>query len=217
MSISMHWTPRLSANTRAWGLMRVATNSPFVGASVASQIEPLLVAEQLLDPGDLPDPLHLDHHGAALTVPAQQVDGPDVGRVLAPDDAEVVTKGAHARGDELLQLGLDAVLRQAGIVAQRDVVVEQHLVQRDGEALSAGIGGDDRARLFADRAGRIHPVQRLVRLAVGMHRDRAIGLEQDQPLRRREPGAEPAFVLDRASRHDQPHVPRCTTATTSRT
>jgi hypothetical protein len=45
-----------------------------------------------------------------------------------------------------------------------------------------------------------------------VHGDRAVGFEQDQPLGGRKPGAQPAFVLDRASRHDQPHGPRCTTA-----
>src|SRR5205085_12185426 len=89
------------------------------------EVESLLIAEQLLDAGDLADPLHLDHHGATLAVPAQQIDRTDVGRVLTPHDAEVVPKGAHARGDELLQLDFDAVFGEAGVIAQRDVVVEQ--------------------------------------------------------------------------------------------
>ena len=36
-SISTHSMPRLCANTRAWGLMRVATNIPRVGARLASR------------------------------------------------------------------------------------------------------------------------------------------------------------------------------------
>ena len=152
---------------------------------------------------------------AVLAVPAQEIDRADVGRVLTPHHAEVVTKSAHARGDELLQLGLDTVLGEAGIVAERDVVIEQHLVQGDGEPFPARVRGDDGVRLLTNRARRAHPVERLVRLAVGVHGDRAVGLEQDQALRRREASAESAFVLDRASRHDQPHGPRCTTATTS--
>ena len=36
-SISTHTTPRLEANTFAWGLMRVATNMPTVGARLGSR------------------------------------------------------------------------------------------------------------------------------------------------------------------------------------
>ena len=50
-------------------------------------VEPLLVAQQLLDARDLADALHLDHDRAPVAVAAQQVDGPDVGRVLAADRA----------------------------------------------------------------------------------------------------------------------------------
>ena len=48
--------------------------------------------------------------------------------------------------EQLLQLGLDAVLGQAGIVAELDDVVVQHLVQLDGERLAARVGGDERGR-----------------------------------------------------------------------
>jgi hypothetical protein len=200
----MHCTPRLSANTRACGLMRVATSTPRVGAS-AVEIESLLVAEQLLDPGDLADALHLDHDGLSVAVAAEQIDGPDVGRVLTPHDLEVVTQGTDARRDELLELGLDAVLGQAGVIAECQGVVEHDIVQLDCETLTARIGGDDGAWLLPDRARWAHPVERLVRLRIGVHGDRAVSLEQDEPLRGRKPGTEPAFVLDRAPRHDQSH------------
>src|SRR6476469_10077277 len=74
------------------------------------EIEPLLVAHELLDARDLPDPLDLDRDRPPLTVPAQQVDGPDVRRVLAAHQGEVLAQGLYARGDQLLELGLDAVL-----------------------------------------------------------------------------------------------------------
>ena len=43
-------------------------------------VEALLVAQQLVDAGDLADALHLDHDRAAVAVAAQQVDRTDVGR-----------------------------------------------------------------------------------------------------------------------------------------
>src|SRR5262245_51235256 len=56
------------------------------------EVEALLVADELLDPGDLADALDLDRDRAALTVAAEEVDGTDVGRVLAPDEREVVAQ-----------------------------------------------------------------------------------------------------------------------------
>src|SRR5205823_4732606 len=53
-------------------------------------VEAFLVPQQLVDARDLGDALHLHHDRAALTVAAQQVDGTDVGWVLAPDEHEVV-------------------------------------------------------------------------------------------------------------------------------
>src|SRR5690349_13954109 len=47
-------------------------------------VEALLVPDELVDARDLADALHLDGHRAALVVAAQEVDRPDVGRVLAP-------------------------------------------------------------------------------------------------------------------------------------
>ena len=147
-----------------------------------------------------------------VPVSAQEIDRPDVGRVLATDDAQVLTKSTNTRRDELLQLSLYAVLGEPGVVSQRDGVIQKHLVQLDREPLAARVGGDDRVRFLTDGAGWAHPVQRLVRLGVGVDGDRPVRLEQDQPLRGREPGTEPALVLDRAPRHDQPHGPRCTTS-----
>src|SRR3954454_7618720 len=51
-------------------------------------VEPLLVADQLLDSGDLADALDLDRYRPTLAVAAQQVDRADVGRVLAPHQRE---------------------------------------------------------------------------------------------------------------------------------
>ena len=121
----MHSTPRLSANTRAWGLILVATRTSRGRRERAVAVEPLLVAQQLLDAGDLPDALHLDDDGASVAVAAEQVDrargrsgtrgGRDGGRRAAP-----ATRAAM----QLLQLGLHAVLGEPGVVTELEALVE---------------------------------------------------------------------------------------------
>src|SRR5262245_50439905 len=58
-------------------------------------IEPLLIAQELLDARDLAHPLDLDDDRAAIVVLAQEIDRPDVGRILATHEGEPVAK----RGD----------------------------------------------------------------------------------------------------------------------
>ena len=102
-------------------------------------------------------------------------------------------------------------LARPGSSPSSKVVVVQHLVQLDDERLAAGVGGDEAAVLLAHRARRAHPVERLVGLGVGVHRDRAVGLQHDEARRGREPRAEAALVLDRAVRHQHAHAARCST------
>ena len=55
---------------------------------------------------------------------------------------------------QLLQLGLHAVLGQAGVVAELDDVVVQHLVELDGERLARrGWSATSRPSLLADVHG----------------------------------------------------------------
>ena len=44
------------------------------------------------------------------------------------------------RGEELLEMGFDAVLLQPGVDAERTLDVEMDLVDGDGERLAFGIG-----------------------------------------------------------------------------
>ena len=107
---------------------------------------------------------------------------------------------------QLLQLGLDAVLLEAGVVAELERRVVQHLVQLDRAASRpSGSVGDEHPVALADRARRVHPVERLVGLGVGVHRDRAVGLQDQEAQRRREPGPEASLVLDRAAGDEQTH------------
>ena len=62
-----------------------------------------------------------------------------------------------------------------------------------------------RRRQLGERAGRAHPVQRLVRPVVGVNRHRAVRLDQDQPGRHRQVGRQPPGVVDLAARNHQPH------------
>ena len=184
-----------------------ATSIPTRRRELRVAVEALLVAQQLLDARDLADALHLDHDRAAVAVAAQQVDRADVGRVLAADEREVVAQRGDARREQLLQLGFDAVLLEPGIVAERRPSCRAAPRAASMRSVSPfGVARDDHAVVLLDHARRVHPVERLVRLGVGVDRDRAVGLEQDEPGRRREPRAEPTFVFDRAAGDEQTHV-----------
>jgi len=54
-------------------------------------------------------------------------------------------------------------------------------------------------------AGRAHPVQRFVGAVVGMDRDRAVGLDQDQPGGHGEVGVQASRIVDRAAGDDEAH------------
>ena len=64
---------------------------------------------------------------------------------------------------------------------------------------------DPVALLDPERARRAHPVQRLVRPVVAVDGHRAVGLDQNQPGRRREMRGEPTCVVDLAARNDETH------------
>ena len=62
-----------------------------------------------------------------------------------------------------------------------------------------------RRRQLDERARRAHPVQRLVGAVVGVHRDRAVRLDQDEPGGHRQVGGEPTGVVDLAAGDHQTH------------
>ena len=119
-SISTHTTPATRREHLRLGLDAGGHEHADGRSQARVEVEPLLVAQELLDARDLTDPLHLDDHRAVFAVAAQQVDGADVGRVLASHEPQVFAERRDPLGQELLELGLDAVLGQAGIVAQLD-------------------------------------------------------------------------------------------------
>jgi len=87
------------------------------GGEAAVAVEALLVSEELLDSGDLAHSLHLHHHRGALAVAAEQVDGPDVGGVLAPHQRHPLPERRDPGREQLLELGLHAVLLEARVDA----------------------------------------------------------------------------------------------------
>src|SRR5581483_8269453 len=86
-----------------------------------------------------------------------------------------------------------------------ELLVEDHLVQLDRELLALRVRRDDRAVALDDRARGRHPVERLVRLGVGVDGNGTVGLEDEEAARPGEAGAEPPVVHDRALRHDETH------------
>ena len=59
-----------------------------------------------------------------------------------------------------------------------------------------------------DRAGRAHPVQRLVGAAVGVHQHRSVGLEHQHPGGHRQVSGQPSGVVDLTAGHDESHERR---------
>jgi len=92
-------------------------------------VHQLEVAAQLLDAVDLTAALDLDGHVPAVGVATQDVDRPDGGHVLAPREREALAERRDVLGEQPLEVGLDAVLHEAGVHTQlvRGVVV--HLVE----------------------------------------------------------------------------------------
>ena len=76
------------------------------------------VPGELLDTVDLAASLDLDGHGVAVGVATQQVDRADVGRELPTHEPEALLDARGARGQQLLEMGLDAVLLQPGVDAE---------------------------------------------------------------------------------------------------
>ena len=168
-------------------------------------VEQVEVAGQLLDAVDLTASLDLDGHGRAVGVLGQDVDRADRGRELAPHQPPALAEGLDLLGEQHLQVRLHAVLDQARVDAELVRRVVQQLLDADEQLLAGLVGDRPEVAVHAQRARRAHPVQRLVGAVVGVHRDRPVGLDQDQPRGAREVGGEPADVVDRAPRDDQSH------------
>ena len=115
------------------------------------------------------------------------------------------------------ELGIDPGLQKDGVEAQLVRGVVQHLVDahqqriaglrvRDPPVLEhSGRGGVGIRNLDVQPARRAHPVERLVRAAVGVHQQRAVALVHQQSGRERQVGIEPPRVIHGAAGDDETH------------
>ena len=180
-------------------------------------VHQLEVPGQLLDAVDLAPPLDLDRDVLTDLVASQDVDGPDRRHVLAPDQAPPLTKGVDVLGQQLLKVRLDAVLDQAGVNPEIVVRVVEDLVQAYPQpVLRLGVlhhphqrdpvvGLLGRRCHLGHRAGRGHPVQRLVGAAVAVHEDGTVGLDHEQAGRQRQVCGQSTVVVDAAPGDDETH------------
>ena len=201
------------------GLDLLSREHPFDGSEQRVAAEQLEIAGQLFNPVDLPTPLDLDGDVAAGRIAAEQVHRADGGRVLPAHQSQTRTQGGGVLGQQCLEVSLHPVLAQAGVDPQvmggvgedlpdgdlQGVPVPTSDLPEGGQRLRAGVAGGRRPQV-GERAGRAHPVQRLVRPIVGMDRDGAVCLDQDQPGGHRQMGGQPPGVVDLAPRNHQPHA-----------
>ena len=80
--------PRLSASTRACGFTDLRDEDAAHRTQHRVEVHPLDVARELLDAVDLAAALHFDRDRDTVAVAAQQVDGADVGRMLAAHEPQ---------------------------------------------------------------------------------------------------------------------------------
>ncbi len=167
--------------------------------------EPLQVAGQLLHPVDLPATLDLDGDRLTLVRPTEEIDRTDVRGVLAPEQGEAGLQRPGLLSEQLLEVRLDAILLQPGVLPQLHLVIREHLVEPDGELFVLRVGDHPLVRFLYEAVRGIHPVQRLVGTAVGVDGHTAVRLHHDQTSGERQVRREPALVVDGASRDDESH------------
>src|SRR5690606_6300564 len=95
--------------------------------------EQLEVPSQLLDAVDVAAAFHLDRDRATRSVGDEQVDRPNRRHVLTADESRALAEPLDLLREESLQVGLDAVLDEPGIVPELVRAVVEHLIDRDDE------------------------------------------------------------------------------------
>ncbi len=189
-------------------LDRLGDEHPAHLAERGVELQAFDVAGELLDPVDLAAPLDLDRDDLADRVAADEVDRTDRRRVLAPHQRETDFDRVRRGGEQLLEVGLDAVLLQPRIVAEVGRDVGDHLVQRDRQRLALLVGDDPPIGRHDERVRGVHPVQRLVRATVGVDGHAPVGLHHDQPRRLGQVGGQATRVVDRAASDHEAHAPK---------
>ena len=210
-STSTQRRPRASASVRACFTTFCRREHAAHAGHPRLGADPLEVARQLLDGVDRGDALDLDRDPAVLGVAAHQVDGADVGRPFPPHEPELLTECLRLGGELLLEVALDAVLRERGSLPHVVLVVAQDLDDPDVElvlGLARPLAHDDaleRLALGLDHGRRRHPVLRLEPARIGVDEERAVRLQHQQAHGLGEDGVQAAGVDDLAAGDDEAH------------
>src|SRR5690606_21668715 len=109
---------------------------PGDGGEVRVATQQLQVAGQLLDAVDVAAALDLHGDRRATGIPDHQVDRTDRRRVFAPHQRAALADQVDLLGQQSLQVGLDAVLLQAGVDAEVMVRVVDDLVDLHAQGVA---------------------------------------------------------------------------------
>src|ERR1700733_1775490 len=186
--------PRSSASTRACGLISWAAKIPFTGARSGSRFSSSRYLVSCSTPSISPRRLI-----------SMATEPPPASRHIRATEPPALAEDLHLRGQQFLQVRFDAVLDQAGIDPQVDGGVADDLLDGDRERLARLARYHPPARFLGQPAGRGHPVQRLVRAAVGVNQDGAVRLDHYEPGSRGQPGRQAARVIYAAPGDDESH------------
>src|SRR5437763_1583547 len=180
------------------------------------QAHPFEVAAQLLDGVDRRDPLDLDRDPPIVSVPAHQIDRANVRRPLPPDEPQALPAPVRRRGQQLLQLRLEALLLERShrvqlVLDVRDDLGDPYLqplllaVLANNEPAQVPVG----VALLLEHRRRRHPVQGLDARAAAVrpHHEGPVGLDHQQTHRLWQRRGQPAGVGDLAAGDDQAHRP----------
>ena len=100
---------------------------------------------------------------------------------------------------------LDAIFLQTRIFAEFVCCRMQHFEQVDDQLLALGVGHNPVVTIVGDGVGSVHPVERLIRAAVGMNGNATIGFHHDEANRFGEMSREAPVVINGAASDNKTH------------
>ena len=137
-STSTQPSPRASQSVAACGLTLCAARIAAAPRERRVAADHLEVARELLDRLDRPDPLDLDRDPAVVGVAAHQVDrARSRSAIRAARGAKAVLEHVRTLRERLLEVALDAVLLEPGVLAELVLELREHLGDPDLEPVLA--------------------------------------------------------------------------------